>query len=64
MLHILIAFLGNIRNPMSQDPNTTPTVIETPLIPGPWQLDLGLALEFLCPFTHPRPIPSPKGGLT
>ena len=36
-LSALLPYVGE------QDPNTTPTVIQTPLMPGPWQLELGLA---------------------
>ena len=61
MLHILIAFLGNIRNPMSQDPNTTPAVIETPLMPGLQQLELGLAYR-LWPLHHPQSHAIPQRG--
>ena len=39
----------------SQDSNTTPAVIQTPLMPRP---------EDYGPYTTPRAMPSPKGNLT
>ena len=44
-------------------PNTTAVVIQTPLMPGPRQLELGLSMGIMAPTPPPEPCHPPDAHL-